>query len=252
MRSLNVALAALVITTLLLPSIAQAQKIPPGTVLPVMLSNSLSSEKSKPGQPVSGKIMDRVPLPSGQDIPQGAKILGHVVESSGPDRGDGSRLSIVFDRVMVNGNPVPVSVKVRALATMMAVFEAQVPIFEEDRVPVSAWMLAQVGADAAFRPDNPEKSYRKFVHFSGEPAPGCGTRIDAEGGTGALWVFSPYACGAYGFGRTLVILNDGSTDPLGRIDLISPRRVIIEGGSGWLLRVVASEAPLSGELAHSD
>jgi hypothetical protein len=109
-------------------------------------------------------------------------------------------------------------------------------------------MFAPVGGDAAFRPDNPEKSWGKLVTFSGDPAPGCGGRIDAEGGTGALWVFSPYACGVYGFGRNLEISRDGRTSPIGQIQLASKKKIEVHAGSGWLLRV----APAALASAHAD
>jgi hypothetical protein len=125
---------------------------------------------------------------------------------------------------------------VRALASMMAVYDAQVPLFEPDTTPRSAVLTAPVGGDASFQPDNPEKSRGKLVLFSGVPAMGCGTRVDSEGWSGALWVFSPYACGVYGFGKSVVIVNDGSTEPVGNIVLASRKNVLVHAGSGFLLR----------------
>jgi hypothetical protein len=107
-------------------------------------------------------------------------------------------------------------------------------------------MLAPVGGEAAFRPDNPEKSYRP-VHFSGELAPGCGGRIDQDGGTGALWVFSPYACGVYGFGSGVVIVTERSPETQDSILLGSKKNFSIHAGSGWLLRVTSQ--PSDAEAA---
>jgi hypothetical protein len=129
---------------------------------------------------------------------------------------------------------------------MMAVYDAQVPLFEPDTTPRDAILLAPVGGEAAFRPDNPEKSYGRgrLVRFSGDLPPGCGGRVDQEGGTGALWVFSPYACGVYGFGKSVVIVRDGSAGPEGDILLGSKKNFSLPAGSGWLLRV-QSRAPAS-------
>src|SRR6202022_477494 len=59
-----------------LPSVPSAQgqdaatgaAIPPGTILPVRLNSSLSSAESKPGQIISARIMQDVPLATGGKI----------------------------------------------------------------------------------------------------------------------------------------------------------------------------------------
>jgi hypothetical protein len=51
--------------------------IPAGTVLPVRLNSSLDSIKNKPGQVITARIMQDVPLPKGQ-IPAGARVVGHI------------------------------------------------------------------------------------------------------------------------------------------------------------------------------
>jgi hypothetical protein len=220
---------------------AFAQNVPVGTVVPIMLTMTLDSSKARPGDRVTGKIMEDVPLPTGERIPEGSKVFGHVAEVQTQNGDSPALLSLQFDKIVFHGHEVAVRTNVRALASMMAVSEAQVPLFEPDTTPKSAVMLAPVGGEAAFRPDNPEKS-RGFVRFSGDLAPGCGGRIDRDGGTGALWVFSPYACGVYGFGKGLIIVSDGSAEPAGSIVLASQKVVSVHAGSGWLLRVESKSA----------
>ena len=215
---------------------ASAQDVPAGTVIPVMLTVTLDSNKAKAGEPVAGRIMQAVPLSSGGDIPKGAKVLGHVAEVQPGDGSSPSVLAVQFDKILVRGRSMTMKTNVRALASMMAVYDAQVPLFEPDTTPRSAVLTAPVGGDASFQPDNPEKSREKLVLFSGVPAMGCGTRVDSEGWSGALWVFSPYACGVYGFGKSVVIVNDGSTEPVGNIVLASRKNVLVHAGSGFLLR----------------
>lgn len=217
--------------------VSAAQDVPVGTIIPIMLSTSLDTKKTDLGQTVSARVMDDVPLPDGTKIPEGAKVLGRVVGVTRPNPELGSYLTLVFDRVVFHGQQYAMRANVRALASKMAVFDAQVPLFEEDRVPRSGWMMPQVGGDAAFRPDNPAETWGRFVKFSGDPPPGCGTRVDESHATGALWVFSPYACGTYGFGSDLVIVHDGATAPLGEITLGSRKNVDVHSGSGFLLRV---------------
>ena len=52
----------------------------------------------------------------------------------------------------------------------------------------------------------------------------------------ALWLFSPSACGAYGF-EHLTISHAGRRNPVGQIFLESERNVNVSAGSGLLLRV---------------
>jgi hypothetical protein len=232
-------LAKILAVLLLSAAFAVAQQIPMGTVMPVMTTTTIDSAKSKAGQVFVGKVMSEVPLATGDAIPEGSKVYGHVVEVS--RSATGIKLALSFDRLVVRRESFPVSANLRALAGMMRVFESQVPVFEPDGAPRSAMLFAPVGGEAAFRPDNPEKSWKSVVRFKAEPAPGCGNRIDEEGGTGALWVFSPYACGVYGFGHSVSIARDGREYPLGRIELASTsQRIEVRAGSGWLLRVASS------------
>jgi hypothetical protein len=72
------------------------------------------------------------------------------------------------------------------------------------------------------------------------PAPKLGCLATAIDGEQSLWVFSPWACGTYGF-EDLKIAHHGTTPPIGAIELTAPSSFRVRGGSGWLLRVVASE-----------
>jgi hypothetical protein len=221
-----------------------AQEIPAGTIVPVMLTVTVESAKAHPGQAITGKVMERVPLPDGQDIPEGARVIAHVDQVMPAQGKSPAWMAIEFDQIMIHGHQVPVKANVRAVASMMAVYDAQVPFFEPDTTPRGAVMLAPVGGDPAFRPDNPERSFKKVVTFDGELPPGCGARIDRESGTGALWVFSPYACGVYGYGKGLAIVKDGSEEPVGNIIVGSQKNFDLHAGSGWLLRV---ESPTTSD-----
>src|SRR5271165_7195889 len=95
----------MVLSTLLLTwgVCAIAQQVPSGTVLPVMLSSTLDARHDKPGQPLSGKLMQDVPLPDGQTIPRGAKVLGHIVSAQPASAGAPSQLTLKFDQVEFKG-----------------------------------------------------------------------------------------------------------------------------------------------------
>jgi len=224
-------------------SFLTAQDIPTGTVVPIMLTTTVDSAKAHPGDPILAKVMERVPLPDGGDIPQGARVIAHVDQVMAAHGKDPSWIAVEFDRIMIHNREIQVKANVRAVASMMAIYDAQVPFFEPDTTPPSAVMFAPVGGDPAFRPDNPEKSYKKMVTFDGELPPGCGGRLDRESSTGALWVFSPYACGVYGYGKGLAIVKDGSEEPVGNIIVGSQKNFQLHAGSGWLLRVESQSLP---------
>jgi hypothetical protein len=67
------------------------------------------------------------------------------------------------------------------------------------------------------------------------PERGCPNASESEQ---ALWKFSPWACGVYGF-DDLKIDRSPDPSPEGNIELESSRNIRIEGGSGWLLKTVA-------------
>jgi hypothetical protein len=101
--------------------------IPSGTVLPVRLNSTLSSSKSRPGQEISARIMQDVPLPAGGKIPVGRKVVGHIIAVSPAANGAGTRISFRFEQVVTPHQTIPVNTNVRALAGFMRILEAQTP-----------------------------------------------------------------------------------------------------------------------------
>jgi hypothetical protein len=244
--------AFVVVLGLLVAAMAFCQEIPEGTVFPIMSSATVDSAKSKPGDRFTGKLMQDVILPSGERIRSGAKIQGQVVESSGPSATAGTRLVVRFDRLVGDGKQFPISVSLRALASMEDVFNAQLPVgtFDEYGTSISDWTTVQVGGAAVYLGDGTVRDAMEIVGrapgwgiVTGKliPAPkrGCAANsLDSEREQ-SLWVFSPWACGAYGF-DDLKIAHHGVTTPVGSIELTAPTTVHVRGGSGWLLRVVSA------------
>ncbi len=242
------------VAALLLLSLAtlQAQQIPPGTVLPIMANTTLDSAKSKPGDKFSGKLMQDVVLPSGDRIRAGSTVEGEVVESSSPAGASGARLVVRFDRLIFGNKQTPVMVSLRSLASMNEVFNAQLPVstFDEYGTSSSDWTTVQVGGAAVYRGDGTVRSAMDIVGHATDygavtakllPAPKLGCPATSIDGEQSLWVFSPWACGTYGF-DDLTIAHHGNNPPVGTIELTAPKSVYVRGGSGWLLRVVASDA----------
>ena len=117
----------LVAGLLLAASALLAQEIPAGTVIPVMLRTTLDARKSKVGQKIEARVMQDVPLPWQTRIRAGTKLVGHVVAVTRSGPASGSRIVISFDRLRMGGADVPVTTSLRSLASMMEVFEAQLP-----------------------------------------------------------------------------------------------------------------------------
>jgi hypothetical protein len=259
MRRLKVLVAGL----LLAASSLIAQEIPAGTVLPVMLRTTLDARKARVGQKIEARVMQDVPLSSQTRIRAGTKLVGHVVEVTRPGPTSGSRIAISFDRVIIRGAEIPVTTSLRSLASMMEVFEAQLPTnaIDDYGTTTSDWVTVQIGGAAVYRGNGTVTTDGQVVGKStlgGEVtakliASGDGACRGTAAGNDreqALWLFSPSACGAYGF-ADLKIVHAGRHDPVGQIILASDKNVHVPAGSGLLLRVTTiSGHPSTG--ASSD
>ena len=217
---------------LLWGSLLAAQQIPNGTVLPLMLNSTLDAARSKPGQPITGKIKQDVPLPDGSTIPKNSTIFGQVVSVSPASATAPSRLAIKFDRLTVKGKQLPIAAHLRALASMTEVFEARMPTnaWDDYGTSPSDWNTVQVGGAGVFRGSGEVIADGQVVGRATDygavtaklvAAPARGCKADGEREQ-ALWIFSPAACGVYGF-SDLRLVHAGRTEPVGIIEFESPR-----------------------------
>ncbi len=225
---------------------AVAQQIPSGTVLPVMLNSSLDARHAQPGERVTGRIMQDVPLPEGARIRRGTRIVGHIVKAQPAHPSAPSQLSLKFDYLGLNGQRVPVSVTARAIASMNEVFEARMPTnaWDDYGTSPSDWNTVQIGGAGVYRGNGEVVMGNQVVgratdygavtaRLIAAPERGCPNASEREQ---ALWKFSPWSCGAYGFNDLMIVR---SPDASGVVDLQSSRSIRIDGGSGWLLKTVA-------------
>ena len=141
----------LVLIVLLLSAGSFAQDaIPAGTILPLQLNSSLKGGKLRPGQTVSARLMQDVPLPANRKIPAGAKLLGHVIPSESPSP-DEIQVSLRFDTLLIGKRRIPMVTNLRALATMMDVADAQVPESGPDRATSeNSWITDQIGGEVNY------------------------------------------------------------------------------------------------------
>lgn len=230
-----------------------AESIPPGTIFPVVLNSTLSSAKAKPGQIVTARVMQDVPLTNGRTIRAGATVIGRITSVTPASNGNPARLSLRFDTLKVSHERIPITTNLRAAASFMEVEEAQIPSMGPDRAtPQDAWTTTQIGGDAVYRGGGPVEGAFGRVgtpvydgvldRLNANPDGGCRAAVDSNDAPQALWVFSSNACGTYSLPH-LKIVHSGRTDPTGEIALESTKgQVNVHAGAGLLLRVDSSIA----------
>ena len=246
--------ASLLTFAAVVPSPA-ADSIPRGTVLPVLLNSTLSSAKNRPGQIVTARIMQDVPLPDGRTIRAGSTVIGHITGVTPMSNGSAARLSLRFDTLKAWHRRIAITTNLRAVASLMEVDEAQIPLTGPDRgTPEEAWTTTQIGGDAVYRGGGPvvgefgdvgkPVNGGVLARLSANPERGCRGAVDANDAPQAVWLFSSDACGTYGLPH-LKIAHAGRTDPVGEIIFESTKgQVNVHAGAGLLLRVDSTGAAL--------
>ena len=226
----------------------------PGTFLPVALDSSIDSRKVHPGQEIKAKIMQDIPLRNGSKIPSGTKVFGHITAPASA-AGGGSSISLRFDRLDLHHEDIAIVSSLRAIASFVAVHEAQIPLFGSDRgTAENSWTTLQVGGDdVVYRGGGPVVSRFGKV---GTPVPGgvlvrprdlpgtpCENEVNNDNQLQPFWVFSSDACGAYRL-PNLTISHAGRTRPVGEVTLVSFKgRIKLSAGTGLLLRVLDPANP---------
>lgn len=218
--------------------------IPAGTALPLTLGATLDARKDKPGQKIEARLMQDVPLPSGEKIKAGAHVIGHIVEVTRLT-GAGYRMALKFDQLVAGGKTIPLTLNARAIASMQSVYQAEIPVDAESNYePSTLWVMRQIGGEIVNRGRGRITSDEGLVgRWNGESwgklttaTDGDCTAADGNGIEQALWLFSTSACGLYGL-EGIKLVHDGRTDPVGQIILESSKDLHIGGGSGWFLLV---------------
>lgn len=246
---------SLLLIVLMLSAGSWAQEIPAGTILPVELNSSLRSNKAKPGDVITGRIMQDVWFGSRERIRAGSRIVGHVVTATPAHGTAAGELSVRFDTLVRGKQRIAIVTNLRALATMMEVSEAQVPESGPDRgTPENMWTTDQIGGEVDYHggmvSSGAELVGRStpdgaLVHLHAKPGMKCRGDFAGDDRLQSLWVFSSDACGLYGF-PLLSIRHAGRSDPVGEIRLLSDKgNVHVGAGSGILLRVDGTEGKLA-------
>ena len=223
------------------PLFAQSS-IPAGVTIPAMLSTTIRSDKSRSGEPVRARVLQDVPLPNGGKISRGATMRGHIVEVNP------TTVTLTFDGLVTRRETLPIRTSLRAIASMLAVNDAQIPTNASgDRgTPPSLWNTVQIGGPEVVygRPGDVLNGSHRVGNSLGDGSVFAALSANhdghCEGDNGefrAVWVFASSACGAYGFGD-LNVKHFGRSKPIGDIVLTSTKRVDVRSGSAFLLRVI--------------
>lgn len=227
------------------PALRAQAEIPAGTALAVRLNTSLSSKKSKVGEKITARVMQDIPLSDVTSIHAGAKVTGRVTGVTPAAKGQAAKLSLQFDAVESSREKTPVKTRLRAIASIRAVEQAELPAFGSDAGESSdAATTKQVGGDVVRRGGGHVMSGGEIA---GEPVnggvlgelrvnPEAGCAAKGNGRLQALWIFSTDACGAYDY-PGLKIDPSSEEDGAGAITLTQKKgNIEIRGGSGLLLQ----------------
>jgi hypothetical protein len=190
---------------------SRATTLPDQTTIPVIFTHTVNSGKAKAGDVVTAKTMQVVLLPNGDQLPKGTLVTGHVVENR-PFKFDetpyaaqqASYLSIQMDRVVDKGVPSPVATSVRALANASSVEEALTPRRTDETDSLGTMVLvggghySPIGKLVTVGPEDDIVGYNKKQGVFARLLPG-GFGCDGTQTEQSVGIFSPDACGLYGF-----------------------------------------------------
>ena len=228
-----------------------APQIPLGYILPAKLDRTLSVNDARAGDAIEARIMQEVPLPNREKIAFRSVVKGSVLAVSRDDDEIGVRLTIRFDQVTDRGQNLSIATSLRAIASHMAVHDAQMPLTAYDEATPLSWAnTVQIGGDVRFGDGDSVRNRWKetvgkavpggvLVYARANPELGCDKPVPGDDHVQALWVFSADACGVYGL-KGVKVTHNGQSPPIGEITLHFEKASIkLRAGTGILLRVVS-------------
>lgn len=193
-------------------------EVPQGTAFPVRFVSSVDARKARPGDRVTAKTLQIVILPGGQRLPKGTLLVGHVVDAQpyhfNPEpyaRQKASSISIHFDQIVNRELTLPVNLSVRALANRSPSEWAGRPHYLDESDASGTMVL--IGGDEFLPLDKTARdddgdviAYNRkdgvFARLLPSDDTASKTRLNC-GSTSSeqsVAIFSPSACGLYGFG----------------------------------------------------
>jgi hypothetical protein len=233
---------------------ALSQTLPQSTAIPVRFVHSLDAKKAKVGDAVTAETMQVITLPGGEEIAKGTMIVGHIVAAQAfhfdPTpyaHQQPSLISIHFDKLQKGDAVIPLNLSVRAIASTIDSQEAARPHYldETDRVgtikliggteftPFDKMIQSDDGDAIGY---NRKEGVFARLTASGYSGPGASFHCDGTNTEQSVAIFSPNACGVYGFAGDY--LSDNGQDGSGTFTLaVRGHSVKLYAGSTALLQV---------------
>jgi hypothetical protein len=227
-----------------------AAKIPAGYILPLHLERTLSVRHARAGDSIEARIMQEVPLPNRGKVPVRSLVKGTILHVAPDEDEIGVQVTLRFDTLIERRQTFSMVTGLRAIASNMAVHEAQMPLNQVDETQPLGWAsTVQIGGDYRFGDGDKVRNRHKetvgkavpggvLVYVSANPKMGCDGPPAADNRPQALWLFSADACGVYGL-KGMQLTHNGQSAPLGEITLhFKKANMLLRAGSGLLLTVL--------------
>jgi hypothetical protein len=200
----------------------------PRTALPITFTKTVSADKARVGDAVYAKTTQAARLVTGEVIPAGTEVVGHVTAASGfvydktPYAAQReSVLDIQFDSLRLGGHDLPLKVTVRAMADPLATWGAR----EQNVADDSLATVTQVGGDVLI-PSQSEVVNRNGDVVAYNRRNGVYAHLIAHGNCDgsanevSVDIYSASACGLYGF-TDVAARETGSPSSPSRLSLVS-------------------------------
>jgi hypothetical protein len=225
-------------------------QIPAGFILPTQLDRTLSIEDARAGDAIEGRIMQEVPLPNREKIAIRSLVKGSVLHVARDENETGVELTLRFDVVSHRGQNLAVATSLRAIASYIAVRDAQMPVGAYDEAFPRWANTVQIGGDIRYGDGHSVRNRWNetvgkavlggvLVYAKANPALGCEGAVGSDDRPQALWLFSADACGVYGL-KGVQLIHNGQGKPVGEITLgFKKTNMKLWVGTGMLLSVVS-------------
>jgi len=231
--------------------------IEPSTAIPIRFVHSVDANKAHPGDEVLARTIQIVELPDGQRLPKGTVVRGHVVQAQPHRRGteeapesQPSLLSIHFDQIEYGTVKLPVNLAVRAMADWVESEDAFTPYRVDETDSLGTMVLIGGGEfspldkiirneDGTLIGHNRKQGVFARLIAAGDRSFVDGQKCSSTKTEQAVAIFSPSACGWYGFSE--LSMTDAGRNGSGSFTLMSKERSVkLYAGTTALLQQTES------------